>query len=101
MELRSFFLTLLPRFPDVSIGAQPNITTMTRSKFLKYDPVEDTPEYKAIEEQVEREIQEELGDEPQVLGFCHRYWSVKRAVLARHGIEWRSPAAMNPRVMFD
>ncbi len=75
---------------------------MERSRFLKYDPVEDTPEYKAIEEQVEREILEELGDEPQgYMGFCHRYWSVKRYVLARHGIEWRSPAMMNPRVLFD
>lgn len=75
---------------------------MPRSRFLKYDPVEDTPEYKAIEEEVEREIQRELGDEPQgYMGFCYRYWSVKRTVLARHGIEWRSPAMMNPRVIFD
>ena len=74
----------------------------TRSKSLKYDPVENTPEYKAIEELVEQEIQQELGDEPQeYMGFCHRYWAVKRNVLARHGIKWRSPAAMNPHVLFD
>lgn len=75
---------------------------MEKSRFLKYDPVEDTPEYKAIEEQVEREIQDELRDEPQgYMGFCFRYWTVKRDVLARRGIEWRSPAIMNPRVLFD
>ncbi len=75
---------------------------MSGRSFLKHDPVEDAPEYKAIEEQVEREIQEELGDEPRSCrGFCHRYWAVKREVLARHGIEWRSPAVMNPRVKFD
>ena len=35
------------------------------------------------------------------MGFCHSYWSAKRAALARRGIEWRSPSAMNPRVIFD
>lgn len=69
---------------------------------MRHDPIEDTPEYKAIIDQVEREIDQELADEPHhYMGFCHRYWSVKRAVLARHGITWRSPATMNPRVRFD
>lgn len=44
---------------------------------------------------------EQLKDEPRGMGFCHIYWSTKRAALARRGIEWRSPSAMNPRVMFD
>ena len=40
-------------------------------------------------------------DEPRGMGFCFNYWSAKRAALARRGIQWRSPSAMNPRVMFD
>lgn len=84
-----------------------------RTISFAFDSVEHSPEYKAIEKQVEREIQEILdeqdrefmdkhGCEPiRGMGFCHRYWAIKREVLARHGIKWRSPAEMNPHVMFD
>ena len=52
-------------------------------------------------DEVEKEVDEQLKDEPRGMGFCFSYWSAKRAALARRGIEWRSPSAMNPRVMFD
>ena len=68
---------------------------------LKVDPVQATPEWENVIYDVEKEVDEELEDEPRGMGFCHRYWSAKRAALARRGIEWRSPSAMNPRVMFD
>ena len=68
---------------------------------LKVDPVQATPEWEEVIYEVEKEVDEELKDEPRGMGFCHSYWSAKRAALARRGIEWRSPSAMNPRVMFD
>ena len=68
---------------------------------LKVDPVQATPEWENVIYDVEKEVDEELEDEPRGMGFCHSYWSAKRAALARHGIEWRSPSAMNPGVMFD
>jgi hypothetical protein len=68
---------------------------------LKVDPVQATPEWEEVIYDVEKELDEELKDEPRCMGFCHSYWSAKRAALARRGIEWRSPSAMNPRVMFD
>lgn len=68
---------------------------------LKVDPVQATPEWEKVIYDVEKEVDEELEDEPRGMGFCHSYWSAKRAALARRGIEWRSPSAMNPRVMFD
>ena len=68
---------------------------------LKVDPVQATPEWEEVIYDVEKEVDEELEDEPRGMGFCHIYWSAKRAALARRGIEWRSPSAMNPRVMFD
>jgi uncharacterized glyoxalase superfamily protein PhnB len=47
-------------------------------------------------------VAEQLAGEPMVMGYCFGYWSAKAAVLSdKFGIEWRSPAAMNPRVMFD
>lgn len=69
---------------------------------LRKDPVENTEKYKAIIDDVERELDEMLKDYPKGMGFCHHYWHCKRVLLKeKYGIEWRSPAMMNPRVMFD
>lgn len=68
---------------------------------LKADPVQATAEWEDVIYDVEKEVDEQLKDEPRGMGFCFSYWSAKRAALARRGIEWRSPSAMNPRVMFD
>ena len=68
---------------------------------LKVDPVQATTEWEEVIYEVEKEVDEELKDEPRGMGFCFNYWGAKRATLARRGIEWRSPSALNPGVMFD
>ena len=68
---------------------------------LKVDPIQATSKWEEVIYEVEKEVDEQLKDEPRGMGFCFGYWSAKRAALARRGIEWRSPSAMNPRVMFD
>lgn len=68
---------------------------------LKVDPVQATPEWENVIYDVEKKVDEQLKDEPRGMGFCFSYWSAKRAELARRGIDWKSPSAMNPRVMFD
>ena len=69
---------------------------------LKHDPIENTAEYKAVIKNVEKELDELLKDKPKGMGFCHIYWHEKRRILKeKYGIEWRSLAVMNPRVMFD
>ena len=68
---------------------------------LKVDPVQATKEWENVIYEVEKEVDEQLKDEPRGMGFCFAYWSAKRAALARRGIQWRSPSAMNPGVMFD
>ena len=68
---------------------------------LKVDPVQATEMWEEIIYEVEKEVDGQLKDEPRGMGFCHSYWSAKRAALARRGIQWRSPSMMNPKVMFD
>jgi hypothetical protein len=68
---------------------------------LKVDPVQATEKWEEIIYDVEIELDVQLKDEPHGMGFCHSYWSAKRAALARRGIQWRSPSMMNPKVMFD
>ena len=69
---------------------------------LKVDPIQAMPEWEDIIYEVEQEVEQELNGEPRGMGFCHAYWHEKAAVLSEQfGIEWRSPARMNPRVIFD
>ena len=69
---------------------------------LKRDPVEWSSAYEKVIDEVERLVDEELEDHPRGMGFCFAYWSAKKHILLdRFGIEWRSPSAMNPGVIFD
>lgn len=68
---------------------------------LKFDPVERTERMEEVIEDVERECDKELAGQPRGMGFCFAYWHARQAALARRGIEWCSPSAMNPGVMFD
>lgn len=70
-------------------------------RHLKADPIERTPLWEDAYLEVQEECDRRLGDTPRGMGFCFAHWSVMSAVLAERGIEWRSPAVMNPRVMFD
>lgn len=68
---------------------------------LKFDPVERTREWEDCIYDVEKKCDKILEGESRGMGFCHSYWSTKKAVLAKYGIRWNSPSVMNPRVMFD
>ena len=68
---------------------------------LKYDPVEDTPEFQAIKDELEEKILAKIGPNSG-MGYCYLYWETKRDILIKdYGIEWRSPALLNPKVRFD
>ena len=69
---------------------------------LKHDPIEWSAEYERVIDEVEKKVGELLSDEPRGMGFCFSYWNTKANVLSEYyGIEWRSPAIMNPGVIFD
>ena len=68
---------------------------------LNYDPIEDTAKYQSIKDELEKKIIAKIGKNSG-LGYCHIYWSTKREILKRdYGIEWKSPAMLNPRIHFD
>ncbi len=72
-----------------------------RSTGLKYDPIEDTPEFLKIEDELEALIEAKIGKN-RFLGFCFFYWSAKKEILKeKYGIDWKSPSELNPHVMFD
>ena len=66
------------------------------------DPVEDTLEYQQIKAELEELINEKLKNCSRGLGYCHIYWRTKKRILKeKYNIEWRSPAELNPCVIFD
>lgn len=69
---------------------------------LKCDHVEYTERWEEIYYDVEDYLKERFANAPRQMGFCYMYWSAKRDyLLDNYGIEWHSPAQMNPRVHFD
>lgn len=66
------------------------------------DPIEETEEYKKIESELEKELDERFKDTPRGLGFCHVYWHAKKKLLKeKYNIDWKSPSELNPFIIFD
>ena len=73
-----------------------------QTTMLKHDPVEWTARWEEVIDEVDKIVDSRLEEHPRGMGFCHACWHERAAVLSEQfGIEWRSPARMNPRVMFD
>ncbi len=92
-------LAMLRDFIDPSISMEEYCDKY--QKLLHFDPVERSKEWEDVIYSIEKKCDAALKDEPRGMGFCFMYWPVKRNFLAEHGIEWKSPAEMNPRVIFD
>ncbi len=91
----------LERYIDIEHVSYKEYKHKNKYRHLEFDEVERTPLWEEINQEVEEETDRLLGDEPRGMGFCFGYWSAKRGVLAKRGIEWKDPQQMNPRVMFD
>ncbi|MBK9410120.1 MAG: hypothetical protein IPN47_19150 [Gemmatimonadetes bacterium] len=72
---------------------------------MQHDPVEQSPAYLAVVHHAEELAWQELdrlGIPRGSFGSCHAFWAAKQQVLHdRFGIEWKSPAEMNPLIIFD
>lgn len=70
------------------------------------DPIEDTPEFKRVIEQAKVEVVEKMVSEGvgeyMARGFGPVTWPyLKEHLKAKYGIDWRTPAEMNPEILFD
>jgi HEAT repeat protein len=66
------------------------------------DPIEGDRRFGWVLRVAEREADRALAGVRRGTGFCHQYWPEKAAILRDwFGIEWSSPAAMNPGTYFD
>ena len=74
--------------------ARKTVDDAAKNVYIKYDPSEGTEEYLAVIDEVERQIDEELGS-GTYMGKCHEIWTLKKSLLAAKGIEWHSLAEIN------
>lgn len=66
---------------------------------LKRDPVEMTPEYLAVIDEVEQKVEKNMTTHGR--GSCHERWALTREYLEEKGVQWRSLGVMNPTFRFD
>jgi len=65
-------------------------------------------EYKAIKKKVDAQAKRLTHKEMNMpadqwwMGACHTYWAIKKRILRdEYHMVWRSPADLNPGVLFD
>jgi len=70
---------------------------------LESDPKEYDPKYRSIIAAAETEAEKIVADMGiSGMGTCHAIWGEQKKILKeKHGIDWKSPAEMNPEVKFD
>lgn len=90
-----------------AIGSQTVNREEGRIPFL-HDPIEDLPEFAealaTVRQRVAAELEPEYRDRDSFgrRGSCHRFWRMQELLLREeYGIEWFSPARMNPHRLID
>ena len=71
---------------------------------MKRHPQERDPKKKKLIKAAEAEAEFSMEQDGtlQLEGSCHILWGRQKQILEkRYGIKWRSPAEINPDVMFD
>jgi len=69
---------------------------------MKHDKKEDDPKYRPQIEAAEKEAEDECKEIKGRMGYCHRFWGVKKRILKeKYGIDWKSPAELTKHVKFD
>ena len=87
---------------NIAAADSGRLEDIKQTTMLKHDPVEWTARWEEVIDEVDKIVDSRLEDHPRGMGFCHACWHERAAVLSEQfGIEWRSSARMNPRVLFD
>lgn len=68
---------------------------------IKTDPIENTVEYQKAMEKIQPILDEKFPPDEIFMGRCHQVWFTKKELLAKEGIDWKTPSEMNPDVRFD
>ena len=71
-------------------------------KALRLHPLDHSKHFAAIIEHVDKLADDETGSAGDETGSCHLFWAAKKRILkTQFGLDWESPADLNPNVLFD
>ena len=69
---------------------------------IRYDPIEDDEGVQPALRAAEREAETQMRGYQSHMGYGKGLWLTKQAILReKYGIEWRTPAELNPKIAFD
>jgi hypothetical protein len=71
---------------------------------MKHDPIYEDPSIRPLIDAAASEAQRLLEHDPRrgEMGFCYVVWETTKKILhEKHGIDWKTPSEMNPRIFFD
>lgn len=90
-------------FPKLVREVQIRLNLVNNPGEIKHDLKEFAPKYEELIADAGRKADENLANEPRDAAFAERFWAEKKRILkAEYGIDWKSPAEMNPEeVIFD
>ena len=72
---------------------------MAKRRTMNNDPVEMSPEYLEVIDEIEERISKEAT--LKGMGACFEEWDLKQQYLAEKGITWTPPNLLNRNIMFD
>jgi len=69
---------------------------------ILHNPIEDDSQIAPLIKSAEKKAEKQIRAYGIIMGRCHMLWAAKRQILQEeYGVEWFSPAEMNPNVCFD
>lgn len=70
---------------------------------VKFDAKDIDPRFTGAMNEVDREVKATLESTERLgrVGTANEFWVMKKRALKNRGIEWRSPAELNPGLIFD
>jgi hypothetical protein len=73
---------------------------------IRHDIKERDPKLKKIiklaEQEAEKLLKESSPGCDKLLGYCHSLWDEQKRILReKYGIDWKTPAELNPDICFD
>ena len=66
------------------------------------DPLDGNTHFQPVMAMADELAETEIGDTASEMGGCHLVWAAKKRILkTQFGLDWQTPAELNPDVCFD
>lgn len=87
----------------VELKDDPDTLSMLDLMVIKHDPQEKDPALKILIDKAGEEALQIVNKHTpeRRRGKCHDIWTEQKRILSEQGIDWKSPAEMNPHSYFD